>query len=439
MNFENFRARIAVVGLLCLLARPATAALGQSALSLKDALQASLKYHPTLSQYPYEIRAMEAERLQAGLTPNPNVSVELENVLGSGDSRGLAGAELTLTFSQLVEMGDKRDMRLALQDRQQQSTTLRYEWDRLEVLADTAEKFYQVLRYQQLRLWNRRRIEQIADSLNVIRQRAGAGAVSDADVSRMAYRLAEVELEQGRLDSQWQEARFALSQLWLQAPTFTEVAGDMARLPALPTQIALDQAVNSAPELRLLQQQYLVQQARLNLEQANGQADITLNAGVRHNRANADTGLVFGLSMPLNWQNPNQGNIDAALATMDGLNMQQAQRRQRLRTQLQLLLSQAKSSEKRLAELQTRLLPQAQQLLQASRAGYQHGQISVLQLLDAQEVLFGAERQRLDAQLEVFELLLAMQRLSGQPLIDTPTLALVSDAAIQQQLSGNVK
>lgn len=389
-----------------------------SSLSLAEALQKTLTFNPTLSQYPYALREIEAQRLQAGLRPNPNLNLELENVLGSGENRGLQNADVTLSFSQLIELGDKRQMRVALQDQALQQQAARYEWDRLQVLADTTARFYQALNRQQLREWSRQRISQIEESLIIIRTRAAAGAVSDADVSRMAYRLAEVQLEQQRFDSEFQQARYQLSQQWLQSPQFDSLQGDIRQLPAKVSNLAVEQAVNTAPELMLLQQQYAVEQANLRLAQANGKADITLDAGLRYSRAGSDGALVFGLAMPINLANPNQGNIDAARARLDGVTHAQAQLRQGLRNQVTALAYQEQRSRERISQLEQQLLPQARKLLSSTRAGYQHGQISVLQLLDAQEVLFNAERQLLEAHMAVFDALLNMQRLTGQPLID---------------------
>lgn len=58
-------------------------------LTLPKALARVLQSSPELAVYPYEIRAAEARTLQAGLRPNPVLSVEVENVLGNGAFWGL--------------------------------------------------------------------------------------------------------------------------------------------------------------------------------------------------------------------------------------------------------------------------------------------------------------------------------------------------------------
>ncbi|MBL4612088.1 MAG: hypothetical protein JKY58_15470, partial [Pseudomonas sp.] len=61
----------------------------RSVLALSEALARVLQSSPELAVFPYEIRAAEARILQAGVRPNPTVSAEVENVLGSGEASGI--------------------------------------------------------------------------------------------------------------------------------------------------------------------------------------------------------------------------------------------------------------------------------------------------------------------------------------------------------------
>ena len=83
-----------------------------SSLTLPQALQRTLQHDTRLQAFPYQLRMAEAAQLQASITPNPELDVSLENVLGTGDSRGVAGPELTLSLSQQIELGDKRQRRV---------------------------------------------------------------------------------------------------------------------------------------------------------------------------------------------------------------------------------------------------------------------------------------------------------------------------------------
>ena len=64
-------------------------------LSLDQALASAGVTAPSLEAAEADIRAAEAGRAVAGLRPNPQITVEAENVAGSGPYRGLDGAETT--------------------------------------------------------------------------------------------------------------------------------------------------------------------------------------------------------------------------------------------------------------------------------------------------------------------------------------------------------
>ncbi|HZX81079.1 MAG TPA: TolC family protein, partial [Lysobacter sp.] len=90
---------------------PASAA---DRLSLDDAFRRVESLHPDLRLGAGQRRVLDAELDRAGLRPPRVVGAEAENLLGTGEARGLSGAELTLTLASVLERGDKADARRAL-------------------------------------------------------------------------------------------------------------------------------------------------------------------------------------------------------------------------------------------------------------------------------------------------------------------------------------
>ncbi|XHC26941.1 TolC family protein [Phycisphaerales bacterium ac7] len=118
-------------------------------LTLRQALAAALVRNPRLRSLAWEPRIAEARRLQAGLSPNPSVGIEVEDFAGSGSLSGFDSAETTIAFSQLLELGGKRDRRVRVAEGQWTVSALDYEAQRLAVLTDTASRFVRVLELQQ--------------------------------------------------------------------------------------------------------------------------------------------------------------------------------------------------------------------------------------------------------------------------------------------------
>ncbi|MEI8705762.1 TolC family protein [Pseudoalteromonas sp. B62] len=266
---------IMLVALMCAL--PAFSTLANvKTLTLKQALSNTEQQNPVLKRYPYHQKILSALKSQAALSPNPVLNVEAENLLGTNDARGIQGAEITLGLSQLIELGDKRQSRINNATANIKAQAIQYQNTRLALLATTAERYYQGLKFQTLLSLNNERKQVVTQALKAIEQRANAGAASQADVTRMRYALSQVELDKAVLNSEFERASLSLNELWSEEQSYDTFAGNINAITALKSAQALLDAVNQAPEFALLQQQYLQQTANLALQKANGQTDINI-------------------------------------------------------------------------------------------------------------------------------------------------------------------
>ena len=82
--------------------------------SLPDALAQGAQNSPRISQARAQVQAAEARARQAGVSPNPEISLEVENFAGTGPYRDTRSAETTLALSQRIELGGKRSARVAV-------------------------------------------------------------------------------------------------------------------------------------------------------------------------------------------------------------------------------------------------------------------------------------------------------------------------------------
>lgn len=409
---------ILLVAMLCAL--PTYSAFAHvKTLTLKQALINTEQQNPLLIRFPYHQKILSALKSQAALSPNPVLNVEAENLLGTNDARGVQGAEVTLAFSQLIELGDKRQSRINYATANIKAQAIQYQNTRLALLATTGERYYEALKFQTLLTLNNERHYVVSQALKAIKQRANAGAVSQADVTRMGYALSQVELEKAKLNSEFERARLSLNELWSEQHSYTNLAGNMATLIPLKSEQVLLNAVNQAPEFAMLQQQYLQQAANLTLQEANGQSDINVGAGLRYNQQSNTSSLLFSFSMPLQLSNSNSGNIEAANSQLALLREQQEQLRVQLRQQVRTLYAYYQGKTSQVQLLSEQVIPQAQTLIEQSLKSYQRGQISVLQLLDAQQVLFDSKRALINSYAALYQTHLALERLTGQSLTET--------------------
>lgn len=83
-------------------------------ITLEQAVARAATAAPELRARDAGVAAARADKVQAGLKPNPVVSLEAENFAGTGNYSVLEQPELTVTYEQAFERGGKRAARLAV-------------------------------------------------------------------------------------------------------------------------------------------------------------------------------------------------------------------------------------------------------------------------------------------------------------------------------------
>lgn len=393
----------------------------QKALTLNQALQYTQENNPELKLYPLYLRQADAQQLQAEVRPALQAGLALDNAFGTGNKSSLDEAEISLTLSQSIELGGKRDQRLSFSSAERQRLQAEYALTRLDTLAETSRRYYRLLSQQAKIELQQQRIETEKKALQVIQKRASAGAVSQADVSNMALRLASSKIEEKSLQSQVLAAKQNLAAMWLGKTEFNLVLGDLSQLPELPNNLHLQSLVkDSISELPDYRYQVALQRladSQLALAQANGRADLDVGIGLRQFEISGDQALMLNLSMPLNFSNPNRGRIAAAQAQKQ-LSFEQADmKHQQLLLNLTRLQQTLFSDVQNAKSIEEELLPLASELLSNTQKAYKQGRYSVLQWIDAQNQAFELEQRLIDIRIRIFNQILELERITGQPIV----------------------
>ena len=305
----------------------------------------------------------------------------------------------------------------------QQQLQTEFEIAKLDILAETSRRYYQLLALVKQKNLLTIRIGQENRALKIIKQRAEAGAVAEADVATMALGLARSNNTLEQLEFSIQLQKTTLSTMWLEQEKkeFKNLKGNLSILPQLPSDEVLthiiEEGINQLPDFRYQVALSRLEDSRVSLTQSNGSANINLGLGLRHNDTRDDQSLVLTASMPLNFSNPNRGRI-ASTQALQALSYEQVEltRQQlsieltRIRTQLRKELQQAK-------RINDELLPLASELLSATQKAYRQGQYSVLQWIDAQNQVFNLEQDLINSQVRIFNQVLELERILGQSII----------------------
>jgi len=385
-------------------------------LSLANALQKTLSNNPTLQRFTFQEREAEALRLQSSITPTPTLNLSIENAFGSDQLSGLDSAEITLGLSQVIELGDKRAARIGLSDARWQTQLANYELTRLDVLAETSRRYYFLLEQQALtaNLVEREKLERAA--LKVIKQRQQAGAIGSADAAKMKLRLAQTEMQQLKSVAQTQRRKAQLAMMWLGRADFDSVQGSLIQLPSPTDTQRFLNLIEASPAYQQKLMLNRLALADIKKQKSLNRSDVTVGVGVRQLEARNDQALVFDISMPLTFSNPNRGNLAAAYSRQQWADTEQQLTQKQLSLEIQSLGQGLNAYRQQAQQLADQQLPRAEQLLREVKRGYRQGLYDVLQLVDAQTELFNVKKQQIQLHRQLLLQRLAIEQISGQAL-----------------------
>ncbi len=387
-------------------------------LSLDDALMRVSDTHPTLRLLAAERPALEARARAAALKPPLTLGVDLENALGTGQTRAFDAAELTVSLSGVLERGGKLEARRALAQANLDALAPRRETARLDLLAEVARRYQAIVAAQREEAIARLDIDQRQRAVQAARARLRAGASPESVLLTAQAQLAQAELDRDRARQADRAARLALAVLWgKREADFAAVSGRLDRLPALESFDALAQLLERTPELAEVAGQARVQEAQLRLARSEGQADLQWQLGVRRLQDTDDTALVAGLSLPLGSARRAAPGIRAAQADL----AQNALQRDAVLLQLHATLAEAHgrylTARLEVQRLDDEVLPRLQQAERAAEQAWRAGATSYLEWAQLQGQRVTALRRQLDAAVQAQTALIELQRLTGQPLV----------------------
>ncbi len=386
-------------------------------LTLADALALVLEKNPTLAAYSTEIRARDAAALQAGLLPNPEIGVEVENFAGEDDLQGFDGAETTIALSQLVELGGKRSKRRKVAELGKGLAEWDYQSARLEVLSGAAKAFIEVLSAQQHLQQSEELVALSEKTLEAVSARVEAGQAPPVEKTRARVELAATRTRLDKARRQLQSARSRLNSFWgAKRSSYARAVGNLAALNPLPPEEQFLKRLENNPDLARWVTIGESREAELDLARARAIPDLTVTFGARNMRESDSNALVAGIEVPLPIFDRNQGGIGEARANMSKARDQRLSARIELESQISQAWQALAAAYTEALTLREEILPGAKSAFEVTKYGYREGKFDFLQMLDAQRTLFEVKEQYLQSLAAYHLARTEVERLIGAPL-----------------------
>lgn len=439
ITFRNLaRRRYSIVSLVSWLLAAASLAVPVNAaetrsttMTLTSAVQFALSQNPELQVYRFRELGLQGLAKTADLRPQFDLSAEAENIAGTDDFTGVDGAEFTLALSSVIELGGKRNARLAAVNAQRQVFDGERQARALDVMGEVTRRYVEVVATQaRLDLAVSAR-SLAADVLQSVERRTQAGAAPEAELHRARAQLTLAELAVAEAQNRLRTTRLSLSVLWGDVePDFVRVDGSLRNLGAVGDFNALFERAIDNPAIAIFASEERLREAEFQLAKTQSKTDIGWSVGIRQFQDTDDTALVGGFSIPLYSSRRNTGAIQSARAARDEVSVRRESALLNLRASLFDAYQQRKQGIETASALRVDVIPALTLALQQTQAAYESGRYGYQEWVAARQELISAEYALIAAASAALQSGATIEQLTSEPLL--PSLELDSRETEQE-------
>jgi len=376
-------------------------------LRLEVALGLAMGANPEISVALREQEATEGARIQAGVRHNPYISSEIQDT--RSDTQ-----QITLQFNQEIELGNKRESRLALADILHTKATAELDALKATIHANTVNAFYEVLVAQERLALSKSSFEVANAAVNAATKRVNAGKSSPVEETKSNIAAFTAKIELNQANSQLNSSRKRLSALWGNPfPVFEQAYGDVENIPLVPSFENLLALLENAPAIGIANLEVSARGGSTKLARSQSTPNITISAGIVHNQELGLNQAILGLSVPIPLFDRNQGNVQEAVSLQYKAQDELIALKNQLATKLAGEHERLSVARLSAISLREEILPGAQNAFEAANKGFNAGKFNFLDVLDAQRTLFQAKSQYIQVLLDAHQAIAEIESILG--------------------------
>jgi cobalt-zinc-cadmium efflux system outer membrane protein len=418
MSFPSVRHSSVLSGavLALLLSTNLSAQQQPRSLMLGEALARTAAQNPELAILDFEVDAQEGRVRQAGAHPAPEVGVLIENAFGSGARTGFDSAETTLSIGYAIERG-ARERRLDVANAGSLVLGADIQIRRLDVAAETARRYLDVLSNQSRVEQTRNASELGGQSLQAVQRRVRAAKVPPAEEARAQAQLARLKLDEEHAEHELLTARQRLAAMWGSLePDFDVVSGNLLALPALEPFEKLRPRLQGNPLFARFVSEKRLRESEVRMVEMRRRPPWHVTAGVRRFEDLGDHAFILGVTVPLSSPSASSGARAEARANSDAVGAKESATRIQLDVELFALYQELRHAYAEVDTLRTEVLPKMEEAARQSRYAYERGRYSYVEWAGAQRELLDAQRTLHEAAADAHRLRIEIERLTGTAL-----------------------
>jgi outer membrane protein, heavy metal efflux system len=363
----------------------------QTRLTLADAVSQALAENLQLAVAAARVNVAEGLRIQAGLSPNPRLIVQLENTR-FWETPPFSYTQDTDTYAflaQTFETGGKRGRRVELAAENVHGSELDLELQRRQIVSRVSTAYWSAAGAARVRdLFE----EETADFDRVVqlnRDRVREGAIPEVDLLRIEVERDRLAASAAAAAQEADRARIALfremGKREFPPVEFADPIEPMAPVPSFTPAQVLEQRV----EMKLAREGVEAARANLRLQQANAKVDPDIHFG--YERFGGFDTIYMAAQIPLPIHNRNQGQIESAAAGLKEAQSSVTAAEAVIRSELESATIGYEFRRKLLSDTLQPMRARADEVYRIVDAAYRETGSDILRLLDAERTRIETE------------------------------------------------
>jgi len=398
----------------------ANGAFAEERLSLVEATRKTLASHAALKVFGYREQALLGRRQISALRPEFALGAELENVAGTGTTSGIDEAELTISLSSVIELGSKRQARVASIDARSGLLEMERQVRALDILGAMTTQFIAVLTLQERVILARESEALASKTTATVESRVDAGAAPDAELLRARAIGSQARLTVSQIDRELEVAKVALASFWGgRRGNVLAADGDLFKFGSSIDFETLYQRSVDSPGIQIFASQERLQNSAVNLAKSRSKSDLRWSLSMRRLEGPGDTALVASIEMPLFSGRRNRGNVVAAIAAREEVPIRREQALNELYARLFDGYRTRAQSIDASRTLRQETIPALEKALSTTRHAYESGRYGYLDLIAAQQALVDAKAALIDTASAVLQAGVIIEQLTGLSMAST--------------------
>lgn len=385
-------------------------------LDFETALQRAYTYAPSMINASLEIGIQEAETEQAGLFPNPLFSIEYDRFGGSSEVDKTDPPEITYAISQLIELGGKRKARRnfasqleAIAEKNQEIVMADLRLNIVNAFVDT----YAAQEKCKIALQQKIANENVLKSI-VAKVEAGKASLAQQYKAEIALIRSVHSLE--HIDRAFSVARQNLVTYWgSSCVDFEEVSYPFYEIETPPCFCDLSAAIFDNPDFLKSELEIDAAERNFYLQRTERIPDIEVSAGIVNIRdKDNDTAGVFEIEIPIPIFDRNQGLIRRSEYEICLAENKYNALQMEIEAELKMIYQELLCEYNEANTIRDQILKKANEVYSNIFEGYNQGKFELLELIDAQQILFNIQNEYIDALVEYHQQIAKIERLIGK-------------------------